>query len=393
MLTITDYSNEFNYIREKTKNIVNCLYIGQSHNSTLNDNVVVHSWHRGFNHTNIVCYAVYKGINFKLGIEEDDVIIYSKKKSGTTINNWTDNFIEIINAIINCLDNFNFSADFSDCTFLEAIKKIRKTFLSSTPIAEIKDPPKGYKSRGNFIILEDAVSKHKLFYQITFCESDSEHPEFSNHLYNQNSYSLQDFPNEQEYQTFKDFFDNQQKQFEDFLSSTVSKQKKLEWKTEEQRIQEKEERARIKAEKKKQETRLKWEQERKEAQKQKLEEEKQKEAARQELEKIESLVIEEGIEVILPNAYKNLPNIKDVRFPSSLKEIRTNAFLGCAGLTSISLPENLTKIDGGAFFGCNNLKHIEFGSLNITLGMNALGNIEQYDEETKERIAAILRLP
>ena len=58
--------------------------------------------------------------------------------------------------------------------------------------------------------------------------------------------------------------------------------------------------------------------------------------------------------------------------------------------TSISFPENLTKIDKGAFFGYNNLKHIEFGSLNVTLGMNALGNIEQYDEETKERIAAIL---
>ena len=59
-------------------------------------------------------------------------------------------------------------------------------------------------------------------------------------------------------------------------------------------------------------------------------------------------------------------------------------------LTSISFPENLTKIDRGAFFGCNNLKHIEFGSLNVTLGMNALRNIEQYDEETKERITAIL---
>ena len=33
MLSITDYSNEFNYIREKTKDIVDCFYIGQSHNS------------------------------------------------------------------------------------------------------------------------------------------------------------------------------------------------------------------------------------------------------------------------------------------------------------------------------------------------------------------------
>ena len=59
-------------------------------------------------------------------------------------------------------------------------------------------------------------------------------------------------------------------------------------------------------------------------------------------------------------------------------------------LTSISFPENVTKIDEGAFFGYNNLKHIEFGSLNVTLGMNALGNIKLYDEETKERISAIL---
>ena len=56
-------------------------------------------------------------------------------------------------------------------------------------------------------------------------------------------------------------------------------------------------------------------------------------------------------------------------------EQRTNAFSGCTVLTSISFPENVTKIDEGAFFGYNSLKHIEFGSLNVTLGMNALRNI------------------
>lgn len=393
MLTITDYSNEFNYIREKTKDIVDCFYIGQSHNSVVSDNNLLHSWHVGIRHTNIVCYAVYKGINFKLAIKEEYAQFYSKKKSKTQVKNWTDNFIEIIKAIANCIDNFDFSVDFADCTFLEGIKKIRKSFLSSSPIPETQDPPKGYKSRGNFIILKDNGNN----YQITFCEGDSSHPEFEENLYNKESYSFQDFANEQEYQTFKDFFDNQQKQFEDFLSSTVSKQKKLEWVPEEQRNQEKEERAIKKAEKQKEEklrkqkeARQKWEQEKEEAQKQKLEEEKQKEAVRQELDKIESLIIEEGTEIILPNAYKNLPNLKEVIFPSSLKEIRTNAFLGCTGLTSITFPENLEKIDGGAFFGCTNLKHIEFGSLNISLGMNALGNVEQYDEQTKEKISNIL---
>lgn len=64
--------------------------------------------------------------------------------------------------------------------------------------------------------------------------------------------------------------------------------------------------------------------------------------------------------------------------------------MGCTGLTSITLPEKLEKIDGGAFFGCTSLKHIEFGSLNISVGINAFGNLEQYDEETKEKISNIL---
>ena len=108
MLTITDYSNEFNYIKEKTKDIVDCFYIGQSHNSVVSDNNLLHSWHVGIRHTNIVCYAVYKGINFKLAIEEEYAQFYSKKKSKTQVKNWTDNFIEIIKAIANCIDNFDF---------------------------------------------------------------------------------------------------------------------------------------------------------------------------------------------------------------------------------------------------------------------------------------------
>jgi len=40
---------------------------------------------------------------------------------------------------------------------------------------------------------------------------------------------------------------------------------------------------------------------------------KQKEAVRQELDKIESLVIDEGTEVILPNAYKNLTNLRRLK--------------------------------------------------------------------------------
>lgn len=86
---------------ESLKHLVDCMNIGQSHNLELNDNIVINSWHQSFKHTNIVCYAVYKGINFKLGIEED------------------------------------------------------------------------------------AVSKHKLFYKITFCESDSYIPEFNIEQYDE----------------------------------------------------------------------------------------------------------------------------------------------------------------------------------------------------------------
>ena len=370
MPRIIVYESAFNHIRRCAKDLVDCFFIGQFHTSF----------------PIISSYAVYKGINFKIIIQESKI---KKNFRQPTKFNWDvvtfdDCFIQIIEAIVNSIDTF----DFSDCTFLEGSEKLTEKFLCSAP------------AEAAYFIIE-------------FCKPDSKHPEFESFILPFSGYTHGEFPLRDEYWATIEFYDNQRKLFETFLSETVSSQKRIAWIPEEQRTQE--ERAQRESSRNQQTTeelekiqkflkkieseRTKFEKEQKRIEEENKknnekadkikEEQREQEKQRQELDKIETLVIDEGTEVILPNAYKNLTNLKEVVFPSSLKEIRTNAFLGCTGITSITLPKNLTKIDAGAFFGCTNLKHIEFGSLNITLGMNAFGNIEQDDEQTKEKISAI----
>lgn len=58
------------------------------------------------------------------------------------------------------------------------------------------------------------------------------------------------------------------------------------------------------------------------------------------LEKLETVVLEEGVETIGSEAFADCTALASVELPKSLKEIADNAFEGCAALTSVTAPKN-----------------------------------------------------
>lgn len=73
---------------------------------------------------------------------------------------------------------------------------------------------------------------------------------------------------------------------------------------------------------------------------------------------IEKVIINNGIEEIGYNAFKECINLKNVEISESVKNINNGAFWGCINLENIELPESIENIGLGAFYGCNNLKNV-----------------------------------
>lgn len=77
--------------------------------------------------------------------------------------------------------------------------------------------------------------------------------------------------------------------------------------------------------------------------------------------KIESLVLNEGVESIGLQAFAKSQKLTSVTFPSSLKRIGEHAFEDCSALTEINLSKvNLEEIGSSAFrdYACSKLKEI-----------------------------------
>ena len=110
---------------------------------------------------------------------------------------------------------------------------------------------------------------------------------------------------------------------------------------------------------------------------------------------IKSIIINEGVVYIGPNAFNycegattvSLPEslleidecafsgcaIKSIKFPSNLTTIGDYAFLTLPNLTSITLPDKLETIGRWAFFGCTNLKSVTIPSSVKSIGAQAFG--------------------
>ena len=75
---------------------------------------------------------------------------------------------------------------------------------------------------------------------------------------------------------------------------------------------------------------------------------------------IKRLVISEGINDIMRNAFYNCKSLEQVFFPSTLKMIGDYAFSDCVNIKFVNLPEGLIDIGKEAFHGCRSLESISF---------------------------------
>lgn len=72
---------------------------------------------------------------------------------------------------------------------------------------------------------------------------------------------------------------------------------------------------------------------------------------------------------ISDEAFKNVPNLKSIRFSENIKDIGSAVAKGCLDLEEVWLPSSLTRLGEGAFSDCPKLKKICFSDGGpITLG-------------------------
>ena len=76
------------------------------------------------------------------------------------------------------------------------------------------------------------------------------------------------------------------------------------------------------------------------------------------MEEITSVVIEDGVTSIGPNAFVACENLKTVNISDTVTSIGANAFAGCKELKEICIPESVTTIGELAFVACDSLEKI-----------------------------------
>ena len=74
---------------------------------------------------------------------------------------------------------------------------------------------------------------------------------------------------------------------------------------------------------------------------------------------LKSLLLPEGLDSIIFDAFNDCENLEYVRFPSTLEFIGNGAFSNCKSLNSPILPEGLIDIRLDAFFYCHNIKELD----------------------------------
>jgi hypothetical protein len=90
---------------------------------------------------------------------------------------------------------------------------------------------------------------------------------------------------------------------------------------------------------------------------------------------LQSVTIEEGIEVIGERTFLDCRNLKSVSLPGSITMIGKEAFAWCHSLSSMVIPESIKSIGEGAFENCFLLSNIQIPSSVINIGKNAFTSI------------------
>jgi CHAT domain-containing protein len=108
---------------------------------------------------------------------------------------------------------------------------------------------------------------------------------------------------------------------------------------------------------------------------------------------LESVIIENGVEEIKWNAFKNCVNLKSITIPGSVKKIPANAFEGCKKLESVTIENGVEEIEWNMFDDCINLKSITIPGSVKKIPVNAFNGWKSLEsvtikngvEEIKER--------
>ena len=97
---------------------------------------------------------------------------------------------------------------------------------------------------------------------------------------------------------------------------------------------------------------------------------------------------EKAVTQILPEAFKNAPNLKEIIIPDCVTSIGDYAFEGCIGLTSVTIGNSVTSIGERVFSGCTGLTSVEFKN---TVGWKmSSASISSTDLDDKAKAAAYL---
>lgn len=83
---------------------------------------------------------------------------------------------------------------------------------------------------------------------------------------------------------------------------------------------------------------------------------------------LEEVYLNDNIEIIGDNAFRDNPKLSNIRFPQKLKSIGNGAFYDCKGLDHIDIPSSVTYIGSTAFWGTD-LKDVKGLNSNIKYGM------------------------
>ena len=86
---------------------------------------------------------------------------------------------------------------------------------------------------------------------------------------------------------------------------------------------------------------------------------------------IESIEIGDGVTKVGKDAFREIPNLTTVIFPSSLTTIDTYAFYDCDKLTSVVLPANMAELGHSAFGSCDGLEAVTISCDIIGMDNNA----------------------
>ena len=105
--------------------------------------------------------------------------------------------------------------------------------------------------------------------------------------------------------------------------------------------------------------------------------------------KLETVVIPEGVEMLLYNSFKHCSSLKSVALPSTMRIIGSDAFAFCTSLESVTLKSGVTKIDARAFAGCKALKTVKLPGTLEYIGADAFINSGLVSLEIPESVKAI----